>query len=430
VVTRTLQQLPKPHRISIFALTVFILFLLVTTIFSADASRHKTSTILEPGVVYPVNLQVHSEQLVDETFTGDIVEYEVKSGDNLAKIFDNLGLSPADTYYVSNAQGKATKKLLNLRPGDTLLFEFTEQGHIHTIEYPFSNTDTLVINRKTQSKYFATIEQAEIDVRFAFAQGEISSSFWHAGVKAGLSDNKIMELADIFGWDIDFAMEIRAGDVFNVVYEELFNEGEYLGEGKIVAAEFVNQGEVFSAIRHSDGAYYNSVGRSMKKSFLRAPVNFRYVSSNFNPRRFHPVQKRIKPHNGVDYVAPVGTPIVSAGKGRVVESGYNRFNGNYVFIQHGDRYMTKYLHLHKRHVKKGQTVKQGETIGTLGRTGMVTGAHLHYEFLVDGVHRNPRTVKLPKAAPIASSEKDAFLAHAKRKLDILANNKRIMLAAN
>ena len=201
-----------------------------------------------------------------------------------------------------------------------------------------------------------------------------------------------------------------------------------MGYGDIVAAEFVNQGERFVAIQHDDGNYYTPEGRSMRKSFLRAPINFKYVSSNFTKARFHPVQKRWKSHNGTDYVAAVGTPIMAAGDGKVIEASYNRFNGNYVFIQHGEKYVTKYLHLKKRGVKRGDTVKQGQTVGYLGSTGMVTGAHLHYEFLVDGVHRNPRTVELPKARPIDSSEKDAFMKIAEVRLGQLDNTKRLMLA--
>jgi len=239
-----------------------------------------------------------------------------------------------------------------------------------------------------------------------------------------------MELAAIFGWDIDFAQEIRDGDSFNMAYEAHYANGEFIGYGDIVAAEFVNQDDVFTAIRYTDGNYYTPEGRSMRKSFLRAPVNFSYVSSNFNPKRFHPVQKRVKPHRGVDYVAPVGTPIMAAGDGKVIRSSYDRFNGHHVFIQHGERYQTKYLHFKSRAVKLGQWVKQGDVIGYLGSSGMVTGAHLHYEFLVNGVHRNPRTVELPKARPIDAKEKDKFLLIASQQKSLLDNNKRIMLAMN
>ena len=146
----------------------------------------------------------------------------------------------------------------------------------------------------------------------------------------------------------------------------------------------------------------------MKKAFLRAPLNFSYISSSFNLKRYHPIQKRTKPHRGIDYAAPRGTPVFSAGDGKVIKVGYNKYNGNYVFIKHPSGIVTKYLHLNKRKVKRGKHVRQGQTIGTVGSTGMATGPHLHYEFVLNGVHRNPRTVKLPKASPLKKSKMPAF----------------------
>ncbi|MCP4378561.1 MAG: peptidoglycan DD-metalloendopeptidase family protein, partial [bacterium] len=213
-----------------------------------------------------------------------------------------------------------------------------------------------------------------------------------------------------------------------VIFEERYIDGEFVGYGDIVAAEFVNQGEQFQAIQHEDGNYYTPEGRSMRKSFLRAPINFKYVSSNFSKARFHPVQKRWKAHRGTDYVAAVGTPVMAAGDGKVIKAAYDKYNGHHVFIQHGESYTTKYLHFSKRAVKKGDTVKQGQTIGYLGSTGLASGPHVHYEFLVDGVHRNPRTVSLPKARPIAESERDAFMQIAALRMDQLNASRRIMLA--
>ena len=166
----------------------------------------------------------------------------------------------------------------------------------------------------------------------------------------------------------------------------------------------------------------------MRQAFLRAPVSFQYVSSNFNPRRLHPVLKTVRPHNGVDYAAPVGTPIIAAGDGRVIASAYNNLNGHYVFIQHANNIVTKYLHLSKRLVSKGEKVRQGEAIGRLGGTGRVTGPHLHYEFVVDGVHRNPRTVKLPQATPLQGKEKQLFTAQAEQILAQLVTKERVLLA--
>jgi len=429
VVAKTINNLPRPHKISLVALSLVVVILIISSLFSADASRHEIAQSFVPGIAYPIPLEIETQ--VDNVTLAPLSEtrtYTVKSGDSLGKIFAKQGFSAATTYHVSRA-GTDAKILTKIMPGDVLQLSVDPRGKLDQLTYQINETSTLIVQRKTDSDYTSNIVEAETYSKYSFAQGTITSSFWSAGTKAGLSDNKIMQLADIFGWDIDFAMEIRNGDTFNVVYEELFVNGDYIGEGNIVAAEFVNQGEVFRAIRYTDGSYYSDSGRSMRKSFLRAPVNFRYISSNFTKKRFHPVQKRWKAHRGVDYAAPTGTPVVAAGKGRVIKSTYDRFNGHHVFIQHGDRYVTKYLHFSKRKVKKGDTVKQGQVIGLLGATGLASGPHLHYEFLVDGVHQNPRTVKLPKADPIDKAEKASFMALAETRIEQLNNNKRIMLAS-
>ena len=275
-----------------------------------------------------------------------------------------------------------------------------------------------------------SIDSKEIETLSKSAGGEISNSFWTSGIAAGLSERQIMNFADIFGWDVDFANDIRKGDQFGLIYEAHYVDGEYIGDGKIIAAEFINQGERYTAIRHTDGNFYTPEGRSMKKAFLRAPVNFKYISSSFNPRRLHPVTKTVKPHNGIDYAARTGTPVVSSGNGKVIRAGYSKYNGNYVFISHGTQYVTKYLHLDKKMVRTGQKVKQGQKIGTVGATGRVTGPHLHYEFLVNGVHRNPKTVKLPKSEPLPRDELAKFKPIADNFLAQLQRNRELQLALN
>lgn len=354
--------------------------------------------------------------------------YQVKRGDNLAKIFSRAGLTAQEVHHVSRA-GKSAKRLLKIKPGEELQLLKDSDGSFKELQYSYSPTHALRVFLKKE-KYRSEVQEMELYSRLNYASGEINSNFWNAGMQAGLSDNLIMSLATIFGWDIDFALDIRQGDNFNVIFEENYIEGEFVGYGDIVAAEFTNQGEHFAAVRYKDGNYYTPEGRSMRKSFLRAPVNFKYISSSFKPRRFHPVQKRWKAHNGIDYAASTGTPVLAAGDGKVIKAAYNKFNGNYVFIQHGDTYTTKYLHFSKRAVKTGQWVKQGQVIGYVGATGLASGPHLHYEFLVNGKHKNPRTVKLPKAVPIAKKEKADFLAVARDYQEKLANNRRIMLAMN
>ena len=200
----------------------------------------------------------------------------------------------------------------------------------------------------------------------------------------------------------------------HLMFEELYLDGKKFDDGEIIAASYNNQGRTFTAYRYTDSkgetGYYNEDGVSMRKAFLLAPVDFTRISSNFNPRRIHPIYKTARPHRGTDYAAPTGTPVYAAGDGRVVKAGYSRANGNYVFLQHGEQFVTKYLHLHKRKVKQGQRVSQSQVIGTVGSTGAATGPHLHYEFLMNGVHRNPRTIhkKLPKAKSLAASELPRF----------------------
>jgi len=235
-----------------------------------------------------------------------------------------------------------------------------------------------------------------------------------------------MELANLFGGVIDFVLDPREGDTLHVIYETLYLDDQYYSDGNIIAAAFTNKGETFTAYRYTDSegriGYFNERGESMRKAFLMAPLDFTRISSNFNPRRVHPVYKTTRPHRGTDYAAPRGTPVFAAGDGRVTEAGYSKANGNYVFIQHGEKYVTKYLHLDKRHVKANQRVSQSQIIGTVGSTGTATGNHLHYEFLVNGVHQNPRTIhkKLPKAKSLSPKELPRFLATVRTQQDGLA----------
>ncbi len=265
--------------------------------------------------------------------------------------------------------------------------------------------------------------------QYNYAEAIITSNFWNAGISAGLTANQIMELAGIFGWDVDFALDIREGDQFKLLFQEKVVEGEVIGRGNIIAAAFTNQGTTFTAILDdATGNYYDENGRAMKKAFLRSPIDFRRVTSNFNPVRRHPVTGKVTAHRGTDYAAPVGTPIWAAGDGVVEKSSYNQFNGNYVFIRHSNTYITKYLHLQRRMVKTGQRVKQGQTIGTLGGTGRVTGPHLHYEFLVNGVHKNPRTVSLPQSKSLTGQAKSTFIANAQIRLGKLERYSQLLYA--
>jgi murein DD-endopeptidase MepM/ murein hydrolase activator NlpD len=449
-ITNLYLQLPRQHKVVISSFSIILMLLLFFPSEKATASRQKSENALQIGKRYQVavpvtntleldqsdevavtngsssgNISINQDDFSeDEEFTWKTAK--VKSGDSLAKIFKRYGYNARTTYDVISAKGEHSKLLKKLNVGDKLHLGINATGKLAALTYPYSKTETLHISLINDT-YQSTKETKIVETRETIAHGVIKSNFWNAGIEAGLDDGQIINLANVFGWDIDFALDIRKGDSFHVVFENQYIDGDFIGTGKILAAEFINQDDPYQAIRFTDGEYYSPDGRSMRKAFLRAPVNFKYISSNFKRKRFHPVQKRWKAHRGTDYAAKTGTPVVAAGNGKVTHSTYNKYNGNYVFIQHGNGIVTKYLHFSKRKVKKGQRVKQGQLIGYVGDTGLAAGPHLHYEFLLNGVHRNPRTVKLPDAKPINKKFKTDFAQLAEQRLDELAGSRQILL---
>ncbi|ATC87692.1 peptidoglycan DD-metalloendopeptidase family protein [Pseudoalteromonas sp. NZS127_1] len=428
--------LPKKHKLLILGLVSAIAGLAFLPSEKATASKDNNADALEIGKRYELQVKVddnekltelNSEQAAEKLPEYDFVDHKVKNGDNLAIIFKRAGFSAQTLHKLINTNAE-TRKLTKIHPGEILSFATAEDGSLAQLRYVISKTDTLFVTLNEEGNYDTAIDSKEIETLTKTAGGEISNNFWTSAIAAGLSERQIMNFADIFGWDVDFANDIRKGDVFGLIYESHYVDGEFIGTGKIIAAEFVNQGQRFAAIRHTDGNFYTPEGRSMKKAFLRAPVSFKYISSSFNPRRLHPVTGQVRAHRGIDFAARTGTPVVASGNGKVVKAGYSKYNGNYVFISHGTQYVTKYLHLNKKLVKTGQKVKQGQQIGTVGSTGRVTGAHLHYEFLVNGVHRNPKTVKLPKSEPLPRSELAKFKPIADNFIAQLERNRELQLA--
>lgn len=432
-------KIPTQHRVLIAATSVFLSVILLFPSEQASASKGSKSDSLEIGKRYSLNVPQQEDVVDQEQAIADLPALpeedvslnwsvlQVQKGDALSALFKKANVSQQVMLDVL-ALGNSVKTLTRLFPGEQLEFGLNAQGELQELRYALNHLSTLRISRNSDGSFIAEELKKEVELRSQFANAEIRSNFWSAGIEAGLTEAQIMSLAGIFGWDIDFGLDIRAGDSFSVLYETQYVDGEFISNGNIVAAQFSNQGHLYQAVRHTDGNYYKPDGASMRQAFLRAPVSFQYVSSNFNPKRLHPVLKTVRPHNGVDYVAPVGTPIMAAGDGRVIASAYNNLNGHYVFVQHANNIVTKYLHLSKRLVAKGDKVRQGEAIGRLGSTGRVTGAHLHYEFLVAGVHRNPRTVKLPQATPLQGQEKNLFTAQAQQILAQLQTNERVLLA--
>lgn len=364
------------------------------------------------AVALPLDIEQASNALEQTTSPNRIIEVEVNRGDTLSQLFAEVDLGASVVYRMTQS-GPEGSALTRVYPGESLIFEISESGELILLKRIIDPLNEVHFASKADSFVSKKITR-EPEVRVVRSSAPVSSSLSAAAFDAGISPGMTMTMANIFGGVMDFALDVRPNDSFLVIYEELYLEGEKISDGNILAAQYVNAGKIFNAFRYegSDGeiGYYNEQGESMRKVFLRAPLDFTRVSSGFNLRRLHPITKKIKPHRGIDYAAATGTPIFSVGDGRVSASGYSKANGNFVFIRHGDTYQTKYLHLHKRNVKKGQRVKQGQIIGSVGCTGLCTGPHLHYEFLVNGVHRNPRTImsKLPKAKRLAKSEISSF----------------------
>ena len=355
------------------------------------------------------------------------VKTKVRPGDNLALIYKRHNHTPQEVYAVSQSKPLGMR-LKNIYPGHELSLFLDDPGQLMAMNYATGPLDTLVFER--EGKNFASHQVTAIPEKvMAYKHGVIDHSLFVASIRAGLTDNLTMRLAQIFQWDVDFVLDIRPGDAFYVLFEEHYHHGEFVGHGKILAAEFVNQGDHYRAIQYvnTDGGadYFSPDGNSMRKAFLRAPVEFSRISSNFNFRRVHPLFKKVRPHRGIDYAAPRGTPILAAGDGRVTHATNKKANGNYVVIQHGEQFVTKYLHLSKfgRGIRGGSKVSQGQVIGYVGATGWATAPHLHYEFLVNGVHKNPRTVSLPDAKPINANEMPRFYEHTQTYAALLDNYK-------
>lgn len=355
----------------------------------------------------------HPEHPAEELNDPDWQDITVTKGDSLARIFKRLRLSPQDLHTIMT-QGKETSVLKRLKPGQRVAFQIVDNQFV-ALKYPVDLVTTLHVVRK-DDRIQATRITEELETRAKHANVTITDSLFLSGVAAGLSENLVMQLVAIYGWDIDFALDIRSGDRFSMIYEEHYKNGVKVREGPIIAAEFVNRGTCYRAVRftHEDGhsEYYSDTGRSMRKAFLRTPVKFTRISSRFSLKRKHPILNRLHAHRGVDYAAPNRTPVKATGDGTVTYLGRKGGLGNAIILKHGGRYDTVYAHLssYKKGLRPGQRVKQGQIIGFVGMTGLATGPHLHYEFRVNGVHRNPLTVKVPKANGIPTNAMKDFMA--------------------
>lgn len=338
------------------------------------------------------------------------IEVIVQRNDTLDRIFRRLQLSLTDLANLRAVTG-VRAMLDRLNPGEHLHF-VQRQGTLIGLERPLSLTAKLEV-RRTEQGFQATVVPKPIQTQTVVARARIDSSLFEAANVAGMSDASVLALAKIFGTDIDFVLGLRAGDEFTVQYQRISQDGHYVKDGDILAARFVNQGHVYQAVRYvaPDGQarYYTPDGRSMEKAFLRAPLEFRRISSGFSLARLHPILNTIRAHKGVDFAAPMGTPVYAAGAGRIVFRGQKGGYGNLIEIDHGGGYVTVYGHLSRFATQHtGSHVEQGETIGYVGMTGLATGPHLHYEFHVNGQYVDPQKVKLSDAQPIDPALRSDF----------------------
>ena len=360
------------------------------------------------------------------------IEERITKGDSLARIFLRLGLSAKLLHRITRSS-KAAAQLARIQPGETLKVLLDKNDNLKELIYQFNPVKSLRIIPHGGG-FKAKMVEREYEVRQSSISGIITNSLFSSARAAGLPDALIMDLANIFGWDIDFALEIRSGDTFSAIYEEKYLDGDKQQDGAILAAEFNNRGRRFRAVRfvdeHGRSNYFSPDGKNMRKAFLRAPVDFRRISSKFTPSRWHPVLGKRRPHRGVDYAAKTGTPVKAAGDGKVIYRGRKGGYGKTLIIQHANHYTTLYAHLSKYlgSIKYGSRVKQGDIIGYVGMTGLATGPHLHYEFRVNNVHRNPLTIQLPTASPIAKKHRDRFKKQSLPLLAMLDNISNSMLA--
>jgi murein DD-endopeptidase MepM/ murein hydrolase activator NlpD len=341
------------------------------------------------------------------------IEVVVNRNDTMDRLFRRFELNLADLATLRGLP-ELRSQLDRLKPGE-LLRLMHRGGELVGLERKLSDSETLKVTRDANG-FSSDVLENPLEIHTRTASATIESSLFQAAADASLDDRVAFELAEIFQYDIDFVLDIQPGDRFTVVYEEVFQDGEPLRTGNILAAKFINEGREYRAVRYVDAQnnadYFAPDGRSLRKAFIRAPVQFSRISSRFNPSRRHPVLNTIRAHRGVDYAAPVGTPVRAAGDGRVRFAGRQGGYGNVIELEHGSGVITVYGHLSRfaSRLHRGQRVDLGQVIGYVGKTGLATGPHLHYEYRIRGIHKNPQTVPLPDAEPIAATERDRFLA--------------------
>ena len=380
----------------------------------ANASRHDPQPLTKLEIDVPQLAPQQADPAIAVLAALDNQNWRivaVKPGQSLSDVFQEQGFAASDLQRALDSQDDASA-LRRLRPGNEFAFDVSSDGSLLAMRFDRGDAARVVL-RFDGDSVREEVEDRAVERRVEVAHGVVNRSLFEAGDHAGMSDSMTLKLANAFGYDIDFAQDLRQGDSFSVIYDTVYRDGEQLRGGDILAATFINQGKRYTAIRYTNSSgetlYYTEDGRPLRKSFLRTPVEFTRISSVFSSGRMHPVLGRMRAHRGVDYAAPSGTPIRAAGAGKIAFRGWQNGYGNVVIIQHEGKYTTLYGHMSRfANVKVGQNIAQGSTIGFVGMTGLATGPHLHYEFRLGGVHRDPLTVTLPPPEPLPAAQLAQF----------------------
>lgn len=338
-------------------------------------------------------------------------EERVQRGDTIGSLLVRLGIQDAEAraFLLGTSAARSLQRLL---PGRSVRAVTTGDGKLISLRFLNADGSEFLLRRDTNG-FVLNQEEQNTNVQLVMASGEIKTSLFAATDAAGLSDAVAMQLADIFSSDVDFHRDLHPGDRFSLVYEAIYREGEFLRSGRILAAEFINRRLTYRAVYFEDnqgkGSYYTPEGKNIRRAFLRSPLEFSRITSGFTSGRLHPVLNVLRAHKGVDYAAPVGTRVRATADGTVEFVGNRGGYGKVVVLKHKNGYSTLYAHLSGfAKLRSGQRVEQGEVIGFVGMSGLATGPHLHYEFLVHGVHKNPLSEAIPAALPIGREAREAF----------------------
>lgn len=407
-----------------YSLLLFLFILGGGVYFFMSSSSQEPEEALADEVT-PVIETISPDKIISEYD----YEYLIQDGDVLSSVFKDKEVPFSEIVALEQVESDVFS-FKNIRVGKTVYVNLHEEGSDFRLADVYYQPDLYRVIHATQTSGGWVINEEEIvyEKRISGAKGVVNNSLYLSALEAGLDEQIVLEMADVFAWDIDFALQTRNGDEYRLMYEESYLDGEFVTTGRVLAAEYVNNGTSYQAFYFKagdmvQGAYFDEEGAALQKAFLKAPVNYRYVSSGFSNARFHPVIGKVIPHNGVDYAAATGTPIIAVADGIVSRQGWQTAYGNRIELKHGDRYGTQYSHMsaYVTGLSVGDAVKQGEVVGYVGSTGYSTGPHVHYSVTDRGNYVNPEKIDVPDGEPVQDGLKEQYLQEVSSWKDQLAS---------